>query len=268
MSLQDIRTVKLSHQQVVELCQSEIEKHCKHPVPCKYFYDDFNIWEIGFRGYRLPLSELFQLFEVLGADDNARKQSLPDEVREDVNGIGTDVSKLLLEQALKLTWEQELSDSDFLWLIDVKPLEKKADERMFLYKNTIVNLDHLKTKDEAIAYIEDNGGNYSALQNFDENYSPTYNQQLYWHFPIVTDNLFTGTYFLLVREGVLTLPYNIVDEHDLEVFSLEDAELCGIEELDNYIKEWQDHSDELFGAFGAMRRLLVKEEERKGKTDC
>lgn len=268
MSLQDIRTVKLSHKKVVELCQREIEMICKHTVPCKYLHEDYNVWEIGFCGYRLPVSELFQIFDAVGADERVIRQSIPDELGVDVNGIGSDASRLILERALGLVWEQELSDEAFLWLIGAEKPREKKDERMFLYKNTVVNLDHLKTKDEAIAYIEDNGGNYSALQNFDEKYSLTYNQQLYWHFPIVTDNLFTGTYFLLVREGVLALPYNIVDEHDLEVFSLEDAGLCGVEELDNYIKEWQDHSDELFGAFGAMRRLLVKEEERKGMTDC
>lgn len=268
MSMKDVRTIKLSHQKVVELCQQEIEKICKHTVPCKYFHEDYNVWEIGFRGYRMPVSELFHLFDVVGADEDVIKQSLPEEFGVDVNGIGSDASRLILEKALGLMWERELSDEEALWIIDAKPIEERKDYRMFLYKDTIVNFDLLKTKDEALKYIEANGGNYSALQSFDEKYSPVYQKQLFWHFPIVTDNLFTGTYFLLVREGVLTIPYDTVDEHELEVFCLEDAELCSVEALDNYVREWQDHSDELFGAFGAMRRFLLQEEKRNGATDC
>lgn len=268
MSMKDVRTIKLSHQKVAELCQQEIEKICGHTVPCKYFHEDYNVWEIGFRGYRMPLAELFHLFEVIDVEEDIRKNSVPDEVGEDVNGIGSDASQLLLEKALGLVWDSELSDEECLWLIDVHAPEKKEKTRLFLYKNTIVNLDMLKTKDEAIEFIEEKGGNYSALQEFDEKFSPSYDKELFWHFPIVTDNLFSGTYFLLVKEGVLALPYNIIDEHDMEVFCLDDAELCDVESMDMYIEEWQAHSDELFGAMGAMRRFLFQEEKRNGAIAC
>lgn len=263
MSYEEVKTMRLTHKEVAGLIQGEIEKICKHPVPCRYMHEDFDMWEIGFRGYRMPLSELYRIFEEIGADENVRKKSIPDEVGEDVNGIGAEASVMLLEIGLDLCWEKELSNEECLWLINVRPYEKKEKARLFLYGNRIVNLDLLKTKDEAIAYIEENGGNYSALQKFDENFSTEYNKESFWHFPIVTDNLFAGTYFLLVKEGVLALPYNIIDEHDMEVFCLDDAELCDVESLDMYIEEWQSHSDELFGAMAAMRRMLKAEEMRQ-----
>lgn len=263
MSYEEVKTMRLTHKEVADLIQGEIEKICQHTVPCRYIHEDFDVWEIGFRGYRMPLGELFHLFEVIDAEEDVRKNSVPDEIGEDVNGIGSDASQILLEKALGLCWEKELSNEEYLWLINVKPYEKKEKARLFLYGNRIVNLDLLKTKDEALAYIEENGGNYSALQEYNEKYSPEYNKETFWHFPIVTDNLFAGTYFLLVKEGVLALPYNIIDEHDMEVFCLDDAELCDVASLDMYIEEWQAHSDELFGAMAAMRRMLKAEEERR-----
>lgn len=268
MSYEEVKTLRLTHRQVADLIQGEIEKIVQHPVPCRYMHEDFDVWEIGFRGYRMPLAELFHLFDVIDAEEDVRKNSVPDEVGMDVNGIGSDASRILLENALGLCWDRELSNREYLWLIDVQPPEKKEEARLFLYKNIIVNLDMLKTKDEAIEYIEEKGGNYSALQEFDEKFSPSYDKELFWHYPIVTENLFSGTYFLLVKEGVLALPYNIIDEDNMEVFCLDDAELCGVESLDMYIEEWQSHSDELFGAMGAMRRLMQAEEARQaGQSD-
>ena len=57
-----------------------------------------------------------------------------------------------------------------------------------------------------------------------EPYVERYRYELYWQYPFC-DGYYLGGYIATVKEGYLFLPYNEVDVHTAEIFSLQDARI-------------------------------------------
>lgn len=97
-----------------------------------------------------------------------------------------------------------------------------------------------------------------------------YQNELCWHYP-TTDELHLGTFLLLVKEGVLSLPFNEVDSVDYELFCLEDACLCDAASIDLLIADWYCFDSDLRHAMEGMRRYYEKKEavrsENKAVSD-
>lgn len=98
-----------------------------------------------------------------------------------------------------------------------------------------------------------------------------YQNELCWCYPI-TDELHLGTFLLLVKEGVLSLPFNEVDSVDYELFCLEDACLCDAASINLLIADWYRFDSDLRHAMEGMRRYYEKKEavsiENKAISDC
>ena len=90
------------------------------------------------------------------------------------------------------------------------------------------------------------------------------------HYP-TTDELHLGTFLLLVKEGVLSLPFNEVDSVDYELFCLEDACLCDAASINLLIADWYRFDSDLRHAMEGMRRYYEKREvignENKAVSD-
>ena len=86
-----------------------------------------------------------------------------------------------------------------------------------------------------------------------------------------TDELHLGTFLLLVKEGVLSLPFNEVDSVDYELFCLEDACLCDAASINLLIADWYRFDSDLRHAMEGMRRYYEKKEavgnENKAVSD-
>lgn len=86
-----------------------------------------------------------------------------------------------------------------------------------------------------------------------------------------TDELHLGTFLLLVKEGVLSLPFNEVDSVDYELFCLEDACLCDAASINLLIADWYRFDSDLRHAMEGMRRYYEKREvignENKAVSD-
>lgn len=97
-----------------------------------------------------------------------------------------------------------------------------------------------------------------------------YQNELCWCYPI-TDELHLGTFLLLVKEGVLSLPFNEVDSVDYELFCLEDACLCDAASINLLIADWYRFDSDLRHAMEGMRRYYEKKEavrsENKAVSD-
>lgn len=266
MKYKELKTIYLTLQQAAELIQKELEHICGHPIPCFIKVEDLDFWAVNFQGYRMPLSEMYFILEEINADERTRELSALAEPVSDVNSIDFSMSAHLLSKAMNLCWRQEMATEDGIWLIDVYA-PNEENKRIFSYDSLTVDLDKLMSKDEVLKYIEVHGGNYEALCELCEQYLNMFGNELHWHYPIVTENLFAGTHILLVKEGAVALPYNIIDEHNFEVFCLEDAELLDSESMKNFLTEWQDFSSDLFGAMEAVRHMLVQLEKNRSITE-
>ena len=119
-------------------------------------------------------------------------------------------------------------------------------------------------------YLRENGASHTALMDICEEYREKYQNELCWHYP-TTDELHLGTFLLLVKEGVLSLPFNEVDSVDYELFCLEDACLCDAASINLLIADWYCFDSDLRHAMEGMRRYYEKKEavrsENKAVSD-
>lgn len=122
-----------------------------------------------------------------------------------------------------------------------------------------IDLETLKSQQELLAYFMENGATHSALMDFCEEYREKYHNELCWPYPI-SDGKHLGTFLILVKEGVLSLPYDKADDEDYELFCLEDARLCDEDSLEIFLDDWVLFSDDLCGALREMKRWYAEKE--------
>ena len=68
---------------------------------------------------------------------------------------------------------------------------------------------------------------------------------------------------MLVKEGVLSLPYDDADKFDGEIFCLDDICMFGAKDMEAFITDWQSFSQDLQTAMEALW-VMLKEKEVSG----
>ena len=120
------------------------------------------------------------------------------------------------------------------------------------------NHDDLMSAEELKAFLEENGEDDKALSKIRDQQYEKYDAELIWRYPI-SDSLHLGTYLVPVKEGILNLPYNAIDESDGELLELSDATLHTAESLQFLLDDWKSFSDDLISAMQTMIAMLEKE---------
>ena len=129
-----------------------------------------------------------------------------------------------------------------------------------------IDLNRLKSKREVIDYLYENGPTHTALMDFCAGYRERYHNELCWNYPI-SDGLHLGTFFVLVREGVLALPYDDADKVDYEMFCLDDARMCDRESIESLLNDWNGFNLELRSAMQGMKVFYQREEKQYGSEN-
>ena len=101
------------------------------------------------------------------------------------------------------------------------------------------------------------GGTFSDLAALCETYESEYGTPLYWMYPI-TDGRYNGYYFVMVREGVLVLSYDVMDEENHEVFERESARMCSPEEMRCFQHDWKLRTCELSETITSLLAFLER----------
>lgn len=123
-----------------------------------------------------------------------------------------------------------------------------------------LNLEELRSRQELLDYLGENGPTHSALMDFCEEYRDKYGNELCWTYPI-SDGKHLGTFFVMVREGILSLPYDDADKVDYELFCVDDAVLCDdYADMEIFMDDWQLFHNDLMQAMTAMRDYLHDQE--------
>ena len=126
--------------------------------------------------------------------------------------------------------------------------------------NLALDLEELRSRRELLDYLGENGPTHSALMDFCEEYRDKYGNELCWPYPI-SDGKHLGTFFVLVREGILSLPYDDADKVDYELFCVDDAVLFGdYADMEIFMDDWQLFHNDLMQAMTAMRDYLHDQE--------
>lgn len=241
------------------MVRTELRKIIGRDVFCVAKSDDDTYWDISFPLERLPLSDLHRILEALDATDSQRDLSLsPEEDHADsVNSLSMTVSQLLLRRNLGYDWECLHLAEDSFWILGVKDTPETDD--FIKIGSQRFSLDELKSRQEVLEHLHENGASHRALMDICEEYLEKYQNELCWYYP-TTDELHLGTFLLLVKEGVLSLPFNEVDGVDYELFCLEDACLCDAASINLLIADWYRFDSDLRHAMEGMRRYYEKKE--------
>ena len=220
---------------------------------------------------RLPLSDLHRILEALDATDSQRDLSLPPEEdhADSVSSLSMTVSQLLLRRNLGYDWECLHLAEDSFWVLGVRDTLETDD--FIKIGSQRFPLGELKNRQEVLEHLRENGASHRALMDICGEYMEKYQNELCWYYP-TTDELHLGTFLLLVKEGVLSLPFNEVDSVDYELFCLEDACLCDAASINLLIADWYRFDSDLRHAMEGMRRYYEKKEavssENKTVSDC
>ena len=95
--------------------------------------------------------------------------------------------------------------------------------------------------------------------DFCSDYMAKYCNELCWQYPI-SDGQHLGTYIVLVKEGVLSLPYDDADKSDGEIFCLDDICMFDAKDMETFITDWQSFSQDLQTAMESLW-VMLKEKE-------
>lgn len=251
-------TRKLSWTEVTDIVRTEIQNILGVFLKCEASPDDSSYWDTQFRGDRIEVSQLYTLLKAVDADEEMIYEAIP--CKED-NALtssctGMKLATALMKRSMNLEWDHQLICKDALWLLDVRKTERSPEESLIEVDGCKIQLSKLKSKAELMEYLKENGATHSSLMDFCEEYREDYQNELCWNYPI-SDGKHLGTFLMLVKEGIMSLPYDEVDKEEYELICLEEAGLFGTaEEMEIFIRDWHSFDSDLRQAMSAMKLYL------------
>jgi len=114
-----------------------------------------------------------------------------------------------------------------------------------------IDRSKLMTKSELLAFLMKNGESDRALSVIRERYYETFGNELIWHYPI-SDGKHRAVFVVIVQEGFVSLPYDVVDKEDYEILELDSVTMFDAETLKFFIDDFKLFSDDLLAAIVDM----------------
>ena len=258
------RTLCLDWEQVAQWGTAYISSVLSRQVVCKALPDDPDYWSYSLSGDYFSVHELYTLLESVQASPEIYRATLPDDSNRSPD-LSAALSEAILGKILHASWECSLAKPEHLLLIRVPDKVKLPTFPTDIYYlgSKEINCSMLWSKDELLENLFSQGGTFSTLTDLCERYVQDFGNELYWYYPI-TDGLYNGVYFVLVQEGVLCLPYNVVELEDHEWFDEQGARLVNAEVMGYFIASWKEFSDSLMSAMGSLLRFLKSKEAANG----
>lgn len=234
--------VKLSWGEISQHISTIVSQQLGRSVVCKANYEDYNYWGAAAATGTFTVDELKILLCFIKADNNTYCDSLPSD-SDTSKSIGMTLSETLLAISLKTTWEHTSICKDGLWLVGLEnaSMLPQRDEKLLYIDDAVIDTSKLMDKDTLLTKLTDSEGLCSDLSRFSEGNVTMFGNELYWHYPI-SDSDHAGYYFVLVKEGVLKLPYNYISDLN-EEFAIGDAALCSWREMLHFLHNLKEYSD-------------------------
>ena len=230
-------------------------------IKCKANLDDWDYWSVRFIDYRMPVQDIKIVCNSVHATKKEKKDAYPMEGEKDVGSLGNDIVVKLLSNGMGASWEFSYAKENALYLIGCEERDCiNIDKHLIFY-------DTLKSKEELIDYFIKNSPTERSLADFCSDYSARYQNSLYWHYPL-SDSEHLGAYLVLVKEGVLYIPYDDADKVSCELFCLEDIKLVNAEDVFDMERSFEDNATRFLENIRVLRSYLVskmKDEEDAGE---
>ncbi|MFR1108882.1 MAG: hypothetical protein ACLSD8_07570 [[Ruminococcus] torques] len=252
------KAIQLSWHEASHAVATEMSALLHKKIDCRAFLDDEIYWAVSLENERLSFEELLFLIRSVGNQQEVIEENIDGDEAIDLSSIGTMLSEELLRKSLGIRWQQTLATEKHLTLVGVTE-EKPSVSPIITIDGCTIQTDLLKSKDELLAFFEKNGATHTSLMDFCEEYRTQYQNELCWAYPI-SDGKHLGTYLILVREGILSLPYDEATEEDYEIFCVDEMRMFDAPTMKCFMEDWKTFSDDLFNAMSNMKKFLSKQE--------
>lgn len=189
--------------------------------------------------------------------------TLPDEGGSTVDGFGMRFCEHLISHQLGLGWKYRIIGEDGLWLVDVSEKQEHQSEPA-LIDGIEVNFEELKSKDELFNFLGEGSCTHASLMEFCEDYKKQYGNDLCWSYPIAGEECL-GEYLVLVREGLLSIPYTDFGNNFNATLDIDAAELLSSERINQLSEYWEAFSRDLVRAMSDMAEFLRNSEKSGGQ---
>ena len=248
--------VKLTWDTVANFVTYAIAKILELNFPCTAHSDASDYWAIQLED-RIDMKKLDKICDYIGASDSDRRETFPKDEFEKNRGtksLGMGIASKLLRLKVGYTWEAAFPTEDALWLVGCKKNES------FTLCGTTVYLDMLKGKDELLDYMMAHGCNHDSIHQFTKVYQDRYQSQLFWHVPYCPGEDHLGVYFVLVKEGVLMLPYDDADKISGAKFHPEYASFVNASTVFKYLHDFNSFASNVDCGLESLNELLQRRE--------
>ena len=99
-----------------------------------------------------------------------------------------------------------------------------------------IDANKLLSRSELLELLEENGESDRAMAKVRERYMKDFGNELVWLYPI-SDGKHTGTFIVTVREGFISVPYDIIDADDYEILELKETAVFDAESMGIFIDD-------------------------------
>lgn len=136
---------------------------------------------------------------------------------------------------------------------DATPSDEKA---LLAYMGLQLDREQLMSKEDLIAYLNENGMSDRGIGGLRELQYAQYNKEIIWRYPLCDGNALGG-YIFPVKEGFLWIPYDEVESDRGELLVMEDAELLGADGLKSLREDFASYSADLCSALKEAEKIVV-----------
>ena len=212
-------------------------------ITCHTRFEDNSYWGVSAISDAFSVQELKNILCSVNVSKFMYDETLPPD-SDYSRSLGMGLSEKLLEKCIGTSWEHLAVSDGGLWLVGIDPdaisLPEMNPETIYV-EDCLVDTTNLITKDELMKYLEETDGMGSDLDEICQKNLLEFDSKLYWYCPLPSKD-HEGYYFVLVRDGVLCLPYNHVYDRDEEL-ALGDARLFNSHEIFNVKCDWDEFTD-------------------------
>lgn len=250
-------SLKLELGKVSYYIQKLISEILNRNLVCVAKVESNDFWGVCIVNSRVSLSDLRKLLSFVNADDITVEETMPEDSKS-THYLGVRLCTELLKKALDANWQEEYITEKAIWLIDVNYIvlsNTEIDSNICFVGNSAVDTRDLLSAQDIKSGLETGGADYNTLVNLCEEHQKRYGDHLFWDYPI-SDGEHSGVYFVLVKEGVLAIPYNSIDNDCFEWFVLSDIKLCSHLDINDFISEWEEYSNRLENQMASFKEFL------------
>lgn len=257
-------TLKLEWDRVAVCLEEIISTILATNILCEVHCEDNDYWGIASTNHDFTIPEIRRLLMTVQAPDSWYASNIPPD-SETSKYLDVDLCRALLQEILKTKWVEELVKEDGLWIIGVDKKQvmlPKRCEEIYHINGCAVTMEDLMDKDTFIQRLMDAGGTFCCLQELGSENSQLFRDSLIWQYPFL-GNGYHGCYLVLVREGVLMLPYNTVTDDDREIFEQESIRLVRSQDIRGMLTELRQFNQSMQETLKSLYNLVSYKEGKK-----